>query len=108
MKMFVISKVLVFVAISILMSQYSNIKSIEVESLTTDGQRLYVSGIITLDYSLPDIYKQSNFYWFNQWWQSQEGQVFKGNIRLVSVELQLLEETETYVKMHFDLVLEKA
>ena len=107
MKTLIISKVLVMVAIGILMSQYPCIKNIKVESVEIYGGRVHITGVLTLDYSQPKTYHEGNFYYFDSWWQTQEGSVYNG-FRIVSVDWTLLKETPSQSKLRFNLVLERA
>lgn len=109
MNMKILSKLLLLVFPAIIMARYPFIQNLSVASLNYEGGYLVISG--TMDVYFTDQawaefgYKDSNFYWFNEWWQDQIGNRY-GPFKLVSITWDIIVHTETYDRLAFVVVLE--
>lgn len=105
-----VSRLLLAVIPAIIMARYPFIQNLTVTSYNYESGQLTVTG--TMDVYFTDQaweqfgYKDDNFYWFNEWWQEQEGNLWFGAIKLVDIEWTLLEQHETYDKLAFTAVVE--
>jgi hypothetical protein len=108
MKAAMIPKFLFVIIPIIIAARFPFLQNFTVTSYNYDGRYLIVTG--TVDVALTEKawtefgYKGGNFYYFNEWWQNQAGNKF-GPFQLVSITWTLLEHTNTYDKLAFELVL---
>jgi hypothetical protein len=102
--------VLAFV-IAVIMAQYPNVLSVNITGIAPLGGRtLEVRGTVELRRGSEEWIGPENFYWFNQWWQSQEAadRVFSdshGIIQLHSITWTLLEQKASSDVLGFTAVM---
>ena len=86
------------VIIAAIMAQYPFVLSVNITGITPLGRRtLEVRGTVELQRGSEAWTGPENFYWFNEWWQSQEAadRVFsdsRGMITLHSISWTLIEQ----------------
>lgn len=109
MNLKMLSKMLYMIIPAIIMARYPFIQNFTATSLTYENGYLIVSGTLDVyfrEQAWNDFgYKKGNFDWFNEWWQNQVGNRY-GPFTLVSINWNLIEETETHDKLSFLIVLE--
>ncbi len=109
MNMKMLSKLALVIIPAIIMARYPFIQDLGVTDLSFDGEYLHVYGTVKVQLTEEAWtefgYKDGNFHWFNEWWQEQVGNKY-GPFTLISIEWTVLERTETYHKLSFNVVLE--
>lgn len=109
MNMKMLSKLLYVIIPAVIMSQYPFIKNLAFTSLQYESGYLIING--TMDVQFTDQawtefgYKKDNFYWFDAYWQEQIGNRY-GPFELVAITWTLIEHTETFDRLSFQIVLE--
>ena len=102
--------VLVFV-IAVIMVRYPYVVSFNItEIVPLGGRTLEVRGVVELRRGSEGWIGPENFYWFDQWWQSEEaaGLVLsesRGMIQLHSIAWTLIEEKENSDVLGFTAVV---
>ena len=102
--------VLVFV-IATIMARYPYLLSFNVTDITPlGGRRLMVKGVVEFQRGSEGWIGPENFYWFNLWWQSEEGADLvssesRGLIQLHSITWTLIEEKENSDVLEFTAVI---
>ena len=111
MKAVGLTKVLFIVIPMVIMLRFPFIQDLTVTSVTYQNGRLIVTGsmkvLFTDEAWIQFGYKEGNFDWFNEWWQTEAPGMTKGPFRLVSLTWILIEHTEAYDKLGFTMVLER-
>lgn len=111
MKAVGLTKVLFIVIPLVIMLRFPFIQDLTVTSVTYENGKFVITGTIKVllsDEAWAQFgYKDGNFYWFNEWWQTEAPGMTKGPFRLVSVTWTLIEHTEAYDRLGFTLVLER-
>lgn len=109
MNMKMLLKLLYVIIPAIVMARYPFIQNLNPTSLNYENGYLIING--TMDVQFTDQawtefgYKDGNFNCFNTWWQDQIGNTY-GPFKLVSITWTLLEHTENYDKLSFQVVLQ--
>lgn len=102
--------VLVF-ALAVIMVRYPYVLSFNVTGIVPLGGRtLEVRGVVELQRDSDGWIGPENFYWFDQWWQSEEAvnlvsSESRGIIRLHSITWTLIEEKENSDVLRFTAVV---
>jgi hypothetical protein len=111
MKTVGLMKVLLIVIPMVIMLRYPFIQDLTVTSVTPQNGQIIITGtvkVLLTDEAWTQFgYKDGNFEWFNEWWQTEAPGMTKGPFRLVSMTWILNEHTETYDELRFTLVLER-
>ena len=102
--------VLVFV-IATIMARYPYLLSFNVTDITPlGGRRLLVKGVVEFQRGSEGWIGPENFYWFDLWWQSEEGADLvssesRGLIQLHSITWTLIEEKENSDVLEFTAII---
>lgn len=111
MKAVGLTKVLFIVIPLVIMLRFPFIQDLTVTSVTYENGKFVITGTIKVllsDEAWAQFgYKDGNFYWFNEWWQTEAPGMTKGPFRLVSMTWILIEHTEVYDELSFTIVLER-
>jgi hypothetical protein len=111
MKTVGLMKVLLVVMPMVIMLRYSFIQDLTVTPVTYQNGQFIITGtmkVLFTDEAWSQFgYKDGNFEWFNEWWQTEAPGMTMGPFRLVSMTWILIEHTETYDRLEFILVLER-
>jgi hypothetical protein len=111
MKTVGLMKVLSIVIPMVIMLRYPFIQDLTVTRVTYQNDQIVITGtmkVLLTDEAWTQFgYKDGNFEWFNEWWQTEAPGMIKGPFRLVSMTWILIQHTEAYDELGFTLVLER-
>ncbi len=106
-----IKNAVLVLVIAVIMARYPYVLSLNITGMAPLGGRtLLVKGTVELQRGSEGWIGPENFYWFNQWWQSQEAAnlIFSeshGLIQLHSIIWTLIEEKQNSDVLEFTAVI---
>ncbi len=89
-------------------------KDLNVSITSINGNVVTLDGSVKIHYKNPQAwtdfgYKDNNFYFFNQYWISQEGKTFTSNgisVKLLNIDITLAQHTPSYDKLVFKITVQ--